>query len=103
MREMGAGPALDAVVLDVVFGGEDGRDAPPFSTDIAASFRVVARMQERLDWVAPEMHADRMRDGRTGWCCVFGQWSKPCKGAFGETLPLAICRAALDAIEGQRR
>jgi hypothetical protein len=71
----------------------DGRplllDVPAYSADIAAAWLVVEKLYEtgiRLDLY-------RMTGHRTDWCCWFDR-----HGGYGDTAPLAVCRAALVAV-----
>jgi hypothetical protein len=85
------------------------RNAPNarYSTDIAAAWKVVGEMERRgfharlktpfdpkSDKVAVEHHAGFTPHGMTGWNGL------PDHRGFADTMPLAICRAALAAVEG---
>lgn len=91
---------LDAEIAEKLFGlrrvviGDDG--APRYSQDIAAAMSVVERMSD-LNYDVAMWH----RDGATFWEAQF-----LCNGMIGdedaETLPLAICKAALSALTAIR-
>jgi hypothetical protein len=110
-----AGAHMDAEIHRRVFGeqiacshGENCSDIPPYSTDIAAAMLVVERMRDLWtkyteqqgdrpfrDWSPPPFHdgiffesLQRHADRRWPW-------------AFLYVTPLAICRAALAAVEDQ--
>jgi hypothetical protein len=123
--KMQAGPALDALVGEKVMGWKlinlgrrkydyastdedrraalsgrgvfewhwEGKDAPDDgfahewnpSTDIAAAWQVVEKLHE------PDTTDFSLNSATVGWRARFGYVFK----AFGDTAPLAICRAAL--------
>lgn len=149
MVEHLTGPALDAEICRLVFGlrveaeplvsgdlaygvwGQNPKrpayvNAPlPYSSDIAAAWRVVehyraqgwlVRVQEHPDgfpfYLALDEHNmpdERSRVEKRALCLInlFGPAShgKPrraCEGrGYGASAPEAICRAALDLVEGQ--
>lgn len=100
---MPAGPALDALVVERVFAGRvvhdtltgrvacarlsptgDYDELLPFSTDIAAAWRVIEHLSsggKMVAWTRRDM---------ASWEAGFGETL-----ATAETLPLAVCRAAL--------
>lgn len=100
---------LDGIIEEEVIGyqGEEvtlngvtvkrWRPWPHYSTDIAAAWLVVEAMEARGS--ALEL-VDRIHLSGTGerwWCCFKGKmWGQPEKA---DTAPLAICRAALAALE----
>ncbi len=76
---------------------------PPYPTDIAAAWQVVERMRE-LGW-----HFEMFWRTDSDCDAIFRKEEHPYIPAFaaewGETPPLAICKAALaacDAVEGER-
>ena len=100
------GPDLDALVAERVMGWREvwieprsGRarghaasnrifDVPPHSTDIAAAWRVVGKLADLTLW-----------EGGGHWNARFGidSWDDTMSG---DTVPEAICRAALKAVAG---
>ena len=106
--DMPAGRELDALVAEKVMGQEttewtDGLGgtgvtffAPvePYSTDIAAAWEVAEKLIQTLGIAVEQPFHDGI------WrCTIFGLWPKKWV-CHGETAPLAICRAALKAVEG---
>lgn len=114
--DLPAGGELDALIAERVFPGQrwqhdDKCDAtgscwrcggcldwcpipPPYSTDIAAAWLVVEKLQEqgvRMD-ILSDWHGHRT--------CRVARKSESLYDALGwsETAPLAICRAALRAV-----
>jgi len=109
-RTLGAGRALDALVAraigepddfhaDPTVGPSHGdpggyRLAPaPYSTDIAAAWRVVEAMARRGHPVV--LSAVPGSPGGEGYCCA--TFRGGCQRAA--TAPLALCRAAAAAVE----
>lgn len=109
-----AGRELDAEIEQIVFmnGVTISEGVPirlatlkpvsPYSTDIAAAWLVVARMREigyiiTVSTGEPQELASAP-DSRT--CCVISEqgWRNP-KRVWDQSAPLAICRAALAALE----
>ena len=66
-------------------------EVPHFSTEMAAAWRVVDAFASK-GWYVEVQHVDTHRDK---WRAHFGAWS-----VATDTAPLAICRAALAAVEG---
>jgi len=68
----------------------DGEECPlpHYSTDIAAALLVLSHPHLFDGW-----KLEQGMDG--GWHAYANAWYADCVSAFGETLPLAICRAAL--------
>ena len=64
---------------------------PRFSTDLAAAWTVVEKLRGCDQW--PEIGAT----GRSWYCEFEGEPGVIVEG-FGDTAPLAICRAALEAV-----
>lgn len=114
--EIAVGPALDSEVARVVFGwevksGMPGTDAtwvtngphgiwrqgPSFSTNIAAAWTVVEKLLE-MQPAHEDIHIEHLIG--CGWkvssCLDQGQWTD---WVAGKTVPEAICRAALKAVE----
>lgn len=92
---------ISAYVFDPIDHDEDrpywnllGSECPRFSRDIAASFQVVEKMRE-TGYV--RFYMDRYLDGR--WAARF--WRERDGGGLshGETAALAICLAALAALD----
>ena len=112
---MKAGRELDTLVTEKIFGMEpskgDGyhrksrKDAwqivPHYSTDIGAAWHVVEHMRANV----PDYRALRMESVPLGYTVAFYSHKNRLDriGAFvaAETAPLAICRAALAAMEGK--
>lgn len=107
-----AGRELDALVAEKVMGWKPcvtqdhpgwvyfdsgaggGKIAPAFSTDIAAAWEVVEKLSPR--------YAIRILNDATpgpSWCCEMAHGYGNDIEVEAETAPLAICRAALEAIE----
>jgi hypothetical protein len=70
-------------------------EIPHYSTDIAVAWQVVEKMQER-DWMGV-MISPAMGHGWKGWAVNFGGDDSL---VYGETLPEAVCKAALLAVMG---
>lgn len=108
---MSAGREMDALVAKKVMGyvtlrvqgGEvwswgDGRwrlKTWSPSTDIAAAWEVVAR----LNTLGIHLWAVGQEDALPGWQADFGRNWQSAHQAWADTAPLAICRAALKAVE----
>jgi len=116
---MQAGKKLDEAVAAQVMGFTvvrgtahiDGRELPwtvfvrdgrkfnsiPFSTDIAAAFSVVERFHEQRLWMTCSYRCGYRKPwNRFGWIVQFRGTDKGY--AEADTLPLAICLAALAAV-----
>jgi len=127
---MEAGRELDALVAEKVMGADwmrehypammrvGGARLAPFSTDIAAAWRVVEALREKGGCFA--CFENRYGDSYSGgeWSAYFGvnaegamagawagdtecmlYWDNPVPGhVAAKTLPLAICLAALEAV-----
>jgi hypothetical protein len=124
--EMVAGPDLDALVAEKVMGwrkvprrvindrdlgpgwwhptkgdpespnpGASAFPPPSYTTDIAAAWDVV----ETLNKKGIYLWAVGQEDSFPGWSADFGRNHQSAHVAWGETAPLAICRAALKASE----
>lgn len=112
---MQPGPVMDAtiarrcwrtlVVLDTASGRfhmvaeADGREVPvpPFSTDLMEAHRVVRLFQSR-GWTA------RLRtvpERGTSEACFTRNDGRTYRYSADVTMPMAICRAALDALDGR--
>lgn len=105
-EELVAGRELDALIAEKFMGrprGMDSRDArsviPHYSTDVAAALPVFEKLDEKLS------DADvtwQIRQDARGWIVetFFGDVDSWGCEIFGvaDTLPLAICRAAMAAI-----
>ena len=86
---MEAGREMDAMIAERVMGWIKRRqtDIPHYSTDIAAAFAVVEEMDcGFIQWDVGIFEVELTKECITGF-------------ATADTLPLAICRAALKAIE----
>jgi hypothetical protein len=68
---------------------------PYFSEDIAAAMQVVEKMRGSNYWFALEQEDD--------WAAVFYDKDRVWYPQHAETAPLAICLAALKAIEGKQK
>ena len=114
---MEAGREMDALVAERVMGWRhpdtsghnadqmlppdwvawnDIRSVPPFSTDIAAAWQVLEKF---LPHVRVECHKDSDYTDGTGWHADI--WADSGHGCSegASTAPVAICRAALKAVE----
>jgi len=109
--ELNAGPELDSLVDEKIFGREyiRGYGALPYSTDIGAAWEVVEKMAVQ-DWDAEISLCSRLpSDNHERWYCGFqqGDDNAPWRSDFkfvqdwALTASLAICRAALKAIDAQ--
>lgn len=67
---------------------------PPYSTSITAAWEAVERMQEMGYAVLVYSHNGR-------WACEIEPEEGPVEGQVEDTAPLAICLAALAAVEGR--
>lgn len=113
-----AGRELDALVAEKVMGWKrygrrnsgtwtapGGFNAsagswPTYSTDIAAAWEVVEAMQKKA-WVT-EVSADCFVDGRPAGFTAHCWYDDDSRHyATADTAPLAICRAALQAMEAR--
>jgi hypothetical protein len=127
-----AGPELDALVAEKVMGWQNVQSAdrlvwlgwppgvpmvlnypngysgaeniPPYSTDIAAAWQVVEKMERTpFVWRCPKPEEDRPQSGSgltlrraaDGWTVAFQMRGRV---GTGDTAPLAIVRAALFAL-----
>ncbi len=102
---MPAGPALDRLVDDRVMGGRSGalaHNLRPYSTDIAHAWAVVEHL--RAAGVKWEIADDYRDTGAGSWFAMTerttGGAAHRVVGPYATTVPLAICRTALLAIEG---
>lgn len=94
LLSMPSGPEINGLVAEHVLGFDV--ESQGFSTDLLAAFYVIERLQSRKVCVS----IDRQPDGY--WCVSFqvldaeslGGW-RDVGSAASESLPLAICRAAL--------
>ena len=109
---MPAGREMDAILMEKLFeyswdssfkGGAwrhaDGscylqQLLPRFSTDIAAAWEVVEKLCDETGCDIVKVCKRDPELLRGDWSCNFGRGFE----AFGETAPLAICRAALLAV-----
>lgn len=93
------GEFLSAKYPDIAAEVENYRLAPKlYSADIAAAFEVVTHLQER--W----KESDRslfwnLSDWRDGWVVTIGRDDERLCRAYSESLPEAICKAALQWVE----
>jgi len=114
--KMEAGPELDRLVAEQIMGWREGQDTlklqggvgilgekaiPRYSTDIAAAMEVIERLLEkrlRVSMYSP--WGDRNEPHAIPEWTVFVLSNHGLGIEMeGETLPLAICRAALIALE----
>ena len=107
--ELEAGPELDALVDEKIFGREyiRGYGALPYSTDIAAAWEVVEKLKE-LDWALEVSVTNKLPEGdsETYYCGLLrgddnAPWREDFRHiqAWAATAPLAICHAALEAVK----
>lgn len=93
-------PSIDQVWFYAPTGKSTRHEIPPFSSDIAAAWNVIERMQE-LGWWA--RLTTPFEPGQP-WFCGFtplgtsGWNGRPDHQEGAETMPLAICRCALKAL-----
>lgn len=114
MSNLEAGREMDALVAEKVFGCDPlnarvglhkngdleyywgypvGHDiAPAYSTDISDAWRVIEHMQS-LGWSWEVLNTTK-----TAFGAVFSMSQDDVYGTDAETVPLAICKAALKAI-----
>ena len=88
---------------DWIIVGNDGtgtRSVPPFSANLAAAWKVVAEMERRGFFVALDNRGWRETDGY--WCEFASADYEEGGRATAPTAPLAICRAALAALDAER-
>lgn len=91
----------DGVITDGVYkdagwrrgGGLMDVGTPPLSTSMTAAWRVAERMQE-LGWCA-SIELDHPTEN---WCALFYKGEKPCAYIEADTTAMAICLAALEAV-----
>jgi hypothetical protein len=114
--EMEAGREMDALMAEKVFNkppsyyncphfDENGRilsfcscpSLPPYSTDIVAAWQVVEKMDHLDCAIEYSVKNDEVSEQFGRWFVLFGEELE--KGAFADTAPLAICRAARMAVE----
>ncbi len=96
IREMKAGRELDALVAEKVMGQYFRNEwyklyndtIPCYSTDISAAWKVVEKIKKEFVGISDPLNCNI-------WECSFTFKTS----ALGETAPLAICRAALLAME----
>lgn len=95
---MDAGREMDALIAEKVMGRTPDR-LPPYSTDIAAAWLIIGCMWDR-GWDG-EVEWFRNLGGGIEFRCQFALIEKQedCALAYRNTAPLAICRAALAALE----
>jgi hypothetical protein len=107
INRMQAGREMDALVAEKVMGcnhvirhltgwvcADDHQAVPKYSVDIAAAWEVVGKLQK-------QGMAMSLVFGVYTWECKFGDASDVFGQAKHSDVPLAICRAALKAVEGQ--
>jgi hypothetical protein len=109
VTELQAGPEMDRAIVERLMAKEppgplvdfvrteEGLKAvyPNYSTDIGAAWLVVEKMREQTHFINVEWTDSK-------WYCriiwpPFGEWHQIANSA--DTAPLAICRAALAALE----
>jgi hypothetical protein len=112
---MAAGRDLDALVAEKVMGHEVHRDVrwrepailgpgqriantpmPRYSTDIAAAWAVIQKLME-----THFMYSLNASHESGHWCVFYPASGSPVEGEYADTAPLAICRAALAAVEAR--
>jgi hypothetical protein len=78
-------------------GTSRARELPHYSTEITAAWEVVEKLDAQKHFLEIERRGDRREDGDyfMRWAC--GLWPSYVE-AEAETVPLAICRAALKAV-----
>lgn len=115
-EERRAGRALDAIVAERVMGVKEApfgvcptcgygggygfKEFPEYSTDIAAAWEVVEKLSRRNF----SMHNDTGCSGcepteGVGWMALFHIEGGPMAYTVADTAPLAICLAALKAVD----
>jgi hypothetical protein len=113
-RALPAGAALDGLVAARVFGwvctdddaavwtSPDGLShfgVSPYSTSIAAAWQVVEKLRERGAILEHVCVWDEDPTSDRAFAASFDDGKRACGRAFAMTAPLAICRAALVALE----
>lgn len=108
IEKMSAGREMDALVMEWVtkFTVDDNFHIPSYSTDIAAAWAAVEKLQEiypDYDFYLEKSgrHVEfwfRINDTSQGGWNSSGAWDKRISDAEADTAPLAICRAALLAV-----
>ena len=87
-------PIKENIVSHLSYRGDFSKvNLPKFSTDIAAAWLVVEKLLPEYDFYF-EVSGNRIEDG---WFAMFGDDLD--KAEVAETAPLAICHAALKAVE----
>lgn len=102
---LAAGPELDAEVARRVFGWPEDyitselKYRASFSTDIAAAWLVMENMRKRGKVVS--LTVAEMGEAGPNWCSFDSPFSSrhEWQSQQCETMPLAICRAALKALD----
>ncbi len=131
MEQSEAGPDLDVAVAQHVLGERIGhydtdrgphffieahgivRDLPQFSTDLEAAWKVVEHLRDTGFVVRIVEHPEserRHEEPKLTWDarrheCLVEQTVRGVRrraNAYGNTVPLAICRAALAIVQGRK-
>ena len=101
---MEAGPELDALIAEKVmrFKGQEDQKVWLYSTDIHAAAYVLARMDDthEVNMKRRKQYDIEKDQTITGWYVLFMPWDGGSGvQATAQTLPHAICLAALNAME----
>lgn len=98
--KMEAGPEMDALVHERIFGFRSLRHVDPeYSRDVGATWEIIEKLRRTGDYCCLELHSDHHCIYRMSLTLadLEDERHKPAFAANGETAPLAICRAALKA------
>jgi len=106
LSELEAGPELDSLVDEKIFGREyiRGYGALPYSTDIGAAWEVVEKMRNWPNghwWLSLSQIAGVRGEWRAGFSFGGMAVDHSPKFVVADTAPLAICLAALKAIDAK--
>lgn len=117
MGELVAGSQLDALIYEQFFGGQPGEWydidddlAPHYSTDIAAAWQLVEKIwrTRKTDDLYPHDYLRLEYSGDTWYVSLTYDAALDCGHqsetmlSEGDTAPLTICRAALQAVASSR-
>ena len=108
--KMSAGREMDALIAEkvtelswIIFDGKDPAAdelTPEYSTNIAVAWQVVEKMREKEFEFFAEWKTEKAvnRSNSQPWACFSPEDETRPFDAAAETMPLAICRAALLAV-----
>lgn len=104
IESMSANEMMDAAVWMYVFkGGTFTGKLPKFSSDIAVAWEVVEKLNSYSYWISISnnfMNLEKINWLKGGFLCEYSTgWDEEIDYVIAETAPLAICRAALLAVQ----